>query len=224
MSDPLALTPEAMRALGYQAVDLLVDRLADPTIPVLWRATRAEMAARLEGPPPAAAQPFDAVLARLSEDVLPFMNRADHPRFFAFIPSCQTFPATILGLPLFDDLTAEQASRVAAHAHELTAEPGEAVVERDQLERDFYVIVTGAAEVRIGGDHVRDLGAGDFFGELAALDWGAGYGYARSATVTASEPLRLLVLPPRALGDLMRTTPTLARRVQAAARERLRRT
>ena len=78
--------------------------------------------------------------------------------------------------------------------------------------------------MRIGGDHVRDLGPGDFFGELAALDWGAGYGYARSATVTASEPLRLLVLPPRALGDLMRTTPTVARRVQAAARERLRRT
>jgi hypothetical protein len=133
-------------------------------------------------------------------------------------------PATILALPLFDDLTAEQASRVAASARERTAAPGEAVVERDQLERDFYVIVAGVAEVRIGGDHVRDLGAGDFFGELAALDWGAGYGYARSATVTASEPLRLLVLPPRELHDLMRTTPAVARRVQAAARERLRRT
>ena len=35
------------------------------------------------------------MLARLSEDVLPYMNRADHPRFFAFIPSCQTFPGAV---------------------------------------------------------------------------------------------------------------------------------
>ena len=49
MSDPLELSPEAMRPLGYQAVDLLVERLADPSIPVLRRATRAEMAARIDG-------------------------------------------------------------------------------------------------------------------------------------------------------------------------------
>ena len=57
---------------------------------------------------------------------------------------------------------------------------------RDQLERDFYVIVSGQAAVHIDGDHIRDLVPGDFFGELAALDWGAGFGYARSATVTAT--------------------------------------
>ena len=44
---------------------------------------------------------------------------------------------------------------------------------RDQLERDYYVIVSGTAAVHIGADHVRDLVPGEFFGELAALDWGA---------------------------------------------------
>ena len=38
------------------------------------------------------------------------------------------------------------------------------------------------------------LGPGDFFGELAAIDWGAGFGRTRTATVTATEPTRLLVL------------------------------
>ena len=35
------------------------------------------------------------MLERLERDVLPYMNRADHPRFFAFIPSCQTFPGAL---------------------------------------------------------------------------------------------------------------------------------
>ncbi len=101
---------------------------------------------------------------------------------------------------------------------------GEVVVARHQLERDFYVIVSGRAAVDIDGEHLREMYAGEFFGELAALDWGAGFGYARSATVTAVTELHLLVLPPRELRELMRAAPTVARDVQAAARERLRRT
>src|SRR4051794_23809831 len=95
MSDGLALPPEAMRALGYQAVDLLVDRLADPSIPALRRAAPADMAARLAGPPPDAPRDFADVLGQLQADVLPFMSRGDHPRYFAFIPSCQTFPGAL---------------------------------------------------------------------------------------------------------------------------------
>ncbi|HET6549409.1 MAG TPA: hypothetical protein VFG79_13170 [Solirubrobacter sp.] len=91
----LSLPPEDMRALGYRVVDLLVDRAADPSIPALERATPAEMSARLSEPPPSAPQDFGAVLARLERDVLPYMNRADHPRYFAFIPSCQTFPGAL---------------------------------------------------------------------------------------------------------------------------------
>jgi aromatic-L-amino-acid/L-tryptophan decarboxylase len=95
VSDGLGLSPEAMRALGHQAVDLLVDRLADPSIPALRRATPAEMAARLAGPPPDGPREFADVLAQLQADVLPFMSRCDHPRYFAFIPSCQTFPGAV---------------------------------------------------------------------------------------------------------------------------------
>ncbi len=131
---------------------------------------------------------------------------------------------TIRALPLFDELTADEAERISGFAREHVADAGETVVRRDQLERDFFVIVSGIASVDIDGEHIRDMVPGEFFGELAALDWGAGFGYARSATVTARTPLRLLVLPPRELRELMRTAPAVAREVQAAARERLRRT
>ena len=70
-------------------------------------------------------------------------------------------------------------------------------------------------------DVLRELGPGDHFGELAALDWGAGFGYARTAHVVATSPLRLLVLPASGLNELVRQAPELDRRLRAAARERL---
>ncbi len=93
--DPLELDPETMRQLGYLAVDVLVERLSDPSIPPLRRATPDEMAARLSGPPPSDPESFDEILRRLGEDVLPFMSRGDHPGFFAFIPFSGTWPGAL---------------------------------------------------------------------------------------------------------------------------------
>src|SRR5690349_825459 len=87
------MTPDEMRVLAHRVVDLLVDRLADPEVPVLRRAAPEEMRARLAEPAPAA--PRDGALERLFADALPFKSRADHPRYFAFIPSCQTFPGAL---------------------------------------------------------------------------------------------------------------------------------
>jgi signal transduction histidine kinase len=53
VTDPLGMTPDEMRALGHRVVDLLVDRLADPSVPALRRATPEEMRARLAEPAPA---------------------------------------------------------------------------------------------------------------------------------------------------------------------------
>jgi aromatic-L-amino-acid/L-tryptophan decarboxylase len=93
--DPLALDAETMRRLGYRAVDMLVDRLTDPSIPPLRRATPDEMAARLSGPPPEAPQDFDEILRTLDEDVLPFMSKGDHPGFFAYVPFSGTWPGAL---------------------------------------------------------------------------------------------------------------------------------
>ena len=68
--------------------------------------------------------------------------------------------------------------------------------------RDFYVVVEGTLQVLLDEELVRELEPGDFFGELAALDWGAGYGYPRLATVVAQSAARLLVFPPKGCGSL----------------------
>ena len=95
-TDPLALAPDQMRRMGYAAIDLLVDRLARlPDGPVLRVATRDEMAARLDEPPPNGGRDFDELLARLDRDVLPFVGHFDHPRFFGYIPGAGTWPAAL---------------------------------------------------------------------------------------------------------------------------------
>jgi aromatic-L-amino-acid/L-tryptophan decarboxylase len=96
MDDPLGLDPETMRRLGYQTVDMLVDRLsAVAEGPVIRRADRPEMERRLGEPPPEGAQGFDEILGRLGKDVLPFASVTGHPRYFAFIPGCPTWPASL---------------------------------------------------------------------------------------------------------------------------------
>lgn len=94
--DPLELEPEAMRRLGYRAVDLLVDRLTSLDDGPAWHgATRAEMEERLREPPPDGPEDEERLLRRLAEDVLPFAGHHDHPRFFAFVPSCPTWPSIV---------------------------------------------------------------------------------------------------------------------------------
>ena len=61
----------------------------------------------------------------------------------------------------------------------------------------------------------------ELFGELAAIDWGAGFGRTRSATVTATEPTRLLVLDWVLVNWLMQAAPAFGERLEKASRERL---
>lgn len=128
----------------------------------------------------------------------------------------------LTALPLLQPLGDDGLERVGRWAREARVAAGDAVVRRWQAARDFYVIVEGRAMVERDGRPLAELGPGDFFGELAALDWGAGYGYARQATVRAIEPLRLLVLAPGHLGRLMADAPAVDAAVRRAARERLR--
>jgi len=133
-------------------------------------------------------------------------------------------PATVTAIPLFAELQDRALEVVLRSARKLEVGAGETLVHRWQGTRLFYVIVAGSLEVRIDDERVRELGPGDFFGELAALDWGAGFGYARTATVAATTPSQLLVLSPAALGEVMRRAPAVQHTVRAAASERIKRT
>jgi voltage-gated potassium channel len=106
-------------------------------------------------------------------------------------------------------------------AHEHVASPGEPVVEQWQVSRDLYVVLDGKVEVTADGRVLSTLGPGDFFGELAAIEWGAGFARTRTATVTATEPTRLLVLDWVLVNRLMKDAPAFGEQLERASRERL---
>jgi aromatic-L-amino-acid/L-tryptophan decarboxylase len=81
--------------------------------------------------------------------------------------------------------------------------------------------VSGRYDVSIGGRPIRTSGSGEFFGELAARDWGGGYGYARLATVRCAESGRLLKLTSEDLQWLVNTEPSVKAVITAIVAERL---
>jgi len=151
--DPLALDREAMRRMGYAVIDLLVERidgLADG--PVLRTATRDEMAARIDEPPPGSAQPFETLLERLDRDVLPFVGHFDHPRFFGYIPGAGTWPAAL------GDLIAA-ATNIDSGAWRESAGPSQLELTVLDWFRSWIGYPNGAAGVLVSGGSAANLTA-----------------------------------------------------------------
>jgi aromatic-L-amino-acid decarboxylase len=128
---------------------------------------------------------------------------------------------SLRALPLFAGLKPDQAAQVAALASLRDSAAGESVIEQWSLSSEFFVILEGTASVSVDGERTRDLATGDFFGELRALEWGAGYAYPRLASVRATSALRLLVFPEGSLKELVERYPAIATVIREAVAERL---
>jgi CRP-like cAMP-binding protein len=124
-------------------------------------------------------------------------------------------------VPLFASLTDAELRLITHSAYEDTAAAGETIVRRWDPSHEFYVILEGTADVRTAEEHLAPIGPGDFFGELVALDWGASFGYPRLASVIATSPVRLLVLPAARFNTLVRDVPGFGDQIRRAVRERL---
>jgi aromatic-L-amino-acid/L-tryptophan decarboxylase len=96
VAEPLSLPPDEMRRLGYRVVDRIVDRLTElGELPPIRVGDAHELRAALGGPPPEAAGDPDAALDALFEQVLPFVQAGDHPRFFARIGSPSNYMSVL---------------------------------------------------------------------------------------------------------------------------------
>jgi CRP-like cAMP-binding protein len=80
----------------------------------------------------------------------------------------------------------------------------------------FYLLVSGTAVVRRNGRKLREMGPGDFFGEVALLDGGP-----RSATVQTLGPATLFVIHPKDFASLL-VVPSIARKLLVGLAGRLR--
>ena len=127
------------------------------------------------------------------------------------------------GIALLDGVAAATRQAVGARGVPLDVAAGDDVTRRWDADRSFYLILTGRYDVFIDSRRIRTLGPGDHFGELAARDWGGGYGYVRLATVRCAEPGRLLRLASADLQWLTETEPMVKARLAATLANRLQR-
>jgi CRP-like cAMP-binding protein len=119
-------------------------------------------------------------------------------------------------VPLFAGCSKRELGEIASLADELVLPTGRKLAAEGATGHEFVVLVEGAAEVKRGGRIVNRLGAGDFLGEIALVT-----GRKRTATVTTTEPSRLLILTASAFRSLLRDLPGLQLKVLDALAERL---
>jgi len=92
-------------------------------------------------------------------------------------------------VPLFTGMTDAAIESIGDLAHEVTFEPDDELVRQGDEGDSFLIIIEGRARVVQNGETLRELGPGDYLGEIALIDGGP-----RSATVTATELVRALVV------------------------------
>src|SRR4051794_18253614 len=114
-------------------------------------------------------------------------------------------------VPLFAKLSKHELETLARVTDQVDVPAEHVLTAEGDFGREFYVIDSGAAEVTRGGEHVADLAAGDFFGEIALIEE-----QKRTATVTTTEPSSLLVLTASAFRGLKHTSPAVYDRAQEA--------
>jgi CRP/FNR family transcriptional regulator, cyclic AMP receptor protein len=124
------------------------------------------------------------------------------------------------GVPLFASCSDRELAQVDGLVDELTIQKGAVLTKEGTPARQAFVIVSGHADVSVDGTRIAKLAPGHSFGEMALLSRQVGV---RSATVTATSELRLLVLDPRNFNSLV-DMPCIAKKMLGELSDRLRET
>jgi CRP-like cAMP-binding protein len=121
-------------------------------------------------------------------------------------------------IPLFSACSDRELGTVDGLVDDYTVAAGAVLAQQGTPARQAFVIVSGEARVEIDGKRIATLRAGEAFGEMALLSRPVGV---RSATVTATTDMELLVLEPRCFSTLMELPP-VAKKLLGELSDRLR--
>lgn len=107
-------------------------------------------------------------------------------------------------VPMFRSCSARQLDRLAELGSAISAAAGEPIVSEGDAGDAFYVLTSGNATVERGARRVAQLGAGDYFGELALFDDAP-----RNATVRAESQVSMVALGRDAFAKALDETPAI---------------
>ena len=97
--------------------------------------------------------------------------------------------ARLTAIPLFSQLSAAEARRLAAFATETSAAEGQVLMRQGDYSTELIAVEEGTADVVRDGSVVANITSGDVIGEMGLLEHKP-----RSADVIATSPMRLLKL------------------------------
>jgi CRP/FNR family transcriptional regulator, cyclic AMP receptor protein len=98
-------------------------------------------------------------------------------------------PARLTAIPIFSQLSDEEAKRLAAFATETSAAEGQILMKEGDYSTELIAIEEGTADVVRGGHKIASLKEGDLIGEMGLIEREP-----RNADVIATSPMRLMKL------------------------------
>ena len=119
-------------------------------------------------------------------------------------------------VPLFATCSKKELRLIANLADQVEWREGKTVIKEGRLGSEFFILIDGTASVSQGGGKVRDLGAGEWVGEIALVA-----NVPRTATVVTSSPVRALVLTRGGFSRLIEDSPSIAAKVLESLGERV---
>ena len=119
-------------------------------------------------------------------------------------------------VPLFSKLDKKGLQELSYIADELDLPAGKEMATEGDRGREFFVLLKGEADVTKGGQRINTMKEGDFFGEIALVTK-----MPRTATVTATTDVDVLVITERAFDSLLKKSPEVGRSVAEALAERV---
>lgn len=119
-------------------------------------------------------------------------------------------------VPLFAGCTKTELRRLAGIADELDLREGTVLTREGRTAHEFFVLVEGTVRVSKDKRTLADLSGGDWLGEIALLTKSP-----RTATATATSPVRTLVIVDRAFQRVIKEMPSIAIKVLTCVATRL---
>lgn len=119
------------------------------------------------------------------------------------------------GLTLLDGLSDTDLQKLASWSQRRVVAEGQRLTPEGASGYLFFIILEGTADVTQDDRHIRSLGRGDHFGELAILEGGR-----RTASVVATSPMVLAEVFGADFRQIDTEIPALAERIRATAASR----
>ena len=117
---------------------------------------------------------------------------------FAYIPEEGELPASLQAVPFLNAFNEEQLDDVLNSSSLLQCDVGDHIIREGSIDSRFYILLSGALDVCIGGKKVTSISrSGDVFGELALVNHDR-----RLASVVAAEPSVCLAVDQKVLQDI----------------------